>query len=304
MSEPIRPDQDGRFHQACLALTRSQVKALVETYLAVEERRGKLYAMAARETGTAPGVVSLFHSVTQDLCPTLAALQQACQTYSSISPATHWVSEIPPLGPIVGAGLGAAFAGTEIQDTEHLLRLCELHPAACTMSPMEAGRLYQRFFRDSLSVAHQDLKAMAAATGRALRHSWNGVEAVPRADILDWLTRPVSSEFLQRLMRRAGDALAKQKGQFDNRFSRSYHMRLAQEHRLNQTEFYNAKAQRELRRGMGRTQGDLETYKRGRLPGWQLEDLAKRWVLRQFLTEFHQRLQTSGSLGIECPEEP
>ena len=303
MSEPIRPDRDGRFQQACLELTRSQVKAIVETYLALEERRGKLTAVVALETGTAPGVVSLFQNLSEELCPTLTSLRRTCGAYSSVSPASRWVSDLPPLGPVVAAGLAAAFIGSQINDADHLHRLCRLHPAYQEVPAPLAVRLYSRYFQSAESVSREQLKPLGAATGRALRHVWRSSSVIPREEVLEWLSQPASSEFVDRLMRRVGRAFSRQSVNFDNRFSRAYQMRLAQEKHLNETDSYVSKAQQEAKRGTGRHQADLDTYRHGKLPLWQLEEMARRWVLRQFLTEYHQRLQTSGSLGMLPPDE-
>lgn len=280
MSKSLLAEDHAGFERLCLSVPRAQAAALVETCLLLEDRDDVL-----------SGGGDLSSEVRRHMAPGLHYLRRVCHTYAGSIPATRWARELSPVGPVVAAGLAVEFAGTDLPSVDQMLRRCGLHPNAVHLNEVEASRLYARVCRAMPTITWPEARALAAATGRNAPAAWSDASAISRADVIDWLCEPPCPPLLHSLMQRIGQALARQRDRFDNRFSRLYWERLAAEAHRNETGVYAERARQALRRKRDEADPDLL---QGRLPRAQLAAFAQRWVLRQFITELHRRFLHAG----------
>lgn len=262
-----------------VALTQREAQALVEAcwhWEAVAE------SLAALGGGT--GLPIHVHATA------LRELRAALAAYADLTPATAWARGVPVVGPVLAAGLAVELAGMPPASAEHLLRLSGQHRAARTLCWGEAERLYARFYRDAPCLRREQVLALAAATGRNLAAGWTSQTEFSRPDVLAWLVHLPYSAFLREVTERIGHNLARGDAPSNNRFTRSYRERLAWEARCNASGLYHVAARKQWERGHWDSPEEGEKLRQGRLTRAQIEEKARRWVVRLFLLELHKRL--------------
>ena len=281
------------------SMGRDEARYLVDAYYQIQDYRKSTanQVRAGQQAVDAPpmDVIGWLAGHMGGLEGRIAALLKA---WALEQPVGAWSMSITGVGPIIAAGLLAHIDIRKAPTAGHVWRFAGLDPSVEWLGKDGAVKLvHEALGRKSGPLEPGDLDLVALATNRraenidALMHlPGKDGKAPPQtvAQLCAVMARKPWNGDLKTLCWKIGECFVKVSGHEDDVYGHAYQERKAWETQRNLDGLYREQAERKLARfNIGKDTDAYKAYSQGMLPPAHLNERAKRWAVKLFLSHWH-----------------
>lgn len=281
------------------AMGRVEARYLVDSYYQVQEYRKAAanQVRAGQQAVDEPpmAVIGWLAGHVAGLESRIAALLKA---WAQGQPVGAWAMSITGVGPIISAGLLAHIDIRKAPTAGHIWRFAGYDPSVEWLGKDGGAELVHRVLgRKTGALEPGDLDLVAVATNRRaeniaalLQLPGKDGKAPPQtvAQLCAVMARKPWNGDLKTLCWKIGDCFVKVSGHEDDVYGHAYQERKAWEAQRNIDGMYRDQAARKLERcKIGKDTDAYAAYSQGMLPPAHLNERAKRWAVKLFLSHWH-----------------
>lgn len=280
----IRLSKDLR--NAAKKLTDAEARFMVDSYYMMQEKRKRSgnQTLALASLGEPNTVLSWFYE--QDLMME-KQVQLALKNYTDDHPMGEWMKSITGIGPVLSAGLLAHIDITKCPTVGHIWRFAGLDPNVT----WKGGDAVFSDAKEILGavpkeVSYEQALVLAKAFGRSVEFAEKNLVGVSLKDGSKFLARRPWNAQLKVLCWKIGQSFMKVSSNEKDVYGKLYKQRKLYEIERSESGQMNEYALSRADK-VGKSTEAYKAYVVGKLPAGQLDARARRYAVKQFLSDMH-----------------
>lgn len=284
---------DKLLKEASGKMTTEEARYLVDGYYAVQHYRiqaeGQLRSVGQKVDDQPTPVLTWLQDNMQRLEGRIA---KALECYADAQPVGRWAMSVCGIGPIISAGLLAHIDITECPTVGHIWSFAGLNPTRTWLGKAGAENWVDNHEGNAealLAEAAEFTHRRPDSLKRFATHDKDGEERkLTRATLAAALARRPWNARLKTLCWKIGESFVKVSGNEKDVYGHIYLERKAYEQKKNDAGEYAEQAKAILEKKCYRRDTGAKTaYRQGKLPPGHIHARAKRYAVKQFLSDWH-----------------
>jgi len=205
--------------------------------------------------------------------------------YTDNHPIGQWLKSITGIGPVIAAGLLAHIDIAKAPTAGHIWSFAGLNPKQRWLGSDKAKKLINDILEGSKEITEDILREIADAAGR----NPESLKGLNKKDLISLLAKRPWNASLKTLCWKIGESFVKVSNNPRDVYGHLYRQRKEMEESRNANKEYAGQAARILKeKNIGKTTEAYKWYSKGMLPPAHINQRAKRWAVKIFLSHLHE----------------